>query len=779
METTNKAFGVIVTCALLWMGSALLGSEFPEPARNPTPTPVSPGQAGETQLPRETPAPRPFGELGKLPEFPDIPPVAGQESAPPVLPSDSQLEKAAATEKKPASQATPIVRQWPELRETNQARPALETSSAGAVSQEKPAVEQTSNVEQQPAAEEKPAMERKPAEEQKPAVEQKPAEEQTAVEEQKPAEEEKPDLVLPEGGNDVMPPFLREAYNQDRPSIFALTPRDFPLGFAGRSGVAPRDVQQDDHFVPIEDRWRIGFPEWDRYGKGHPAVDDYPYVKGHWWDPYNQNVLKGDYPIIGQHIFLEVNATYEGLFEPRQVPTATTPFESTVNPNSARFFGNPNQFFSSQFFSLSFDLFHGDAAFKPVDWKIRLTPVLDVNTLSASELTVVSPDVRQGTSRYRTFGALQEWFVETKLADLGPNYDFVSVRAGSQPFTSDFRGFIFSDVNRGVRLFGNRNSNREQFNLAIFSQLEKDTNSGLNSFHDRHQQVAIANYYIQDFIFPGYTAQVSAHYNHDEPTFKFDNNGFLVRPDPVGVFKPHRLDVAYLGWTGDGHINRFNVNHAFYWAVGYDSLNPMANSAQHISAEMGALELSYDRDWIRFRTSLFWASGDRDASNSHATGFDTILDNPNFAGGEFSYWQRQTIRLFGVNLVQRQSLVPDLRSSKIQGQSNFVNPGLFLVNGGMDFEITPKCRLISNINFLWFDDTSSLRQFVFQENINTNIGTDISLGCEYRPLLNNNILMTFGVSTLLPGRGFKDLYNDLGRDVSPLFAGFLDLILTF
>ena len=53
-----------------------------------------------------------------------------------------------------------------------------------------------------------------------------------------------------------------------------------------------------------------------------------------------------------------------------------------------------------------------------------------------------------GTARTRADYALEEWFFETKLADLSPNYDFVSVRAGSQPFVSDFRGFIFADTNR-------------------------------------------------------------------------------------------------------------------------------------------------------------------------------------------------------------------------------------------------------------------------------------------------------------------------------------------
>ena len=142
-------------------------------------------------------------------------------------------------------------------------------------------------------------------------------------------------------------------------------------------------------------------------------------------------------------------------------------------------------------------------------------------------------------------------------------------------------------------------------------------------------------------------------------------------------------------------------------------MNPIANRPQDINAQMAAVELSYDRDWARFRASFFWASGDGNANNRHATGFDSIHDNPNFAGGEFSFWQRQNIPLFGVNLVQRQSLVPDLRSSKIQGQANFVNPGLQLFNVGMDMDLTPKLRMINNANFLFFDKTNSLETFLF------------------------------------------------------------------
>ena len=57
-----------------------------------------------------------------------------------------------------------------------------------------------------------------------------------------------------------------------------------------------------------------------------------------------------------------------------------------------------------------------------------------------------------------------------------------------------------------------------------------------------------------------------------------------------------------------------------------------------------------------------------------------------------------------MNLVQRLSLVPDLlhAGSKIQGQANFVNPGLILPTFGMDFDVTAKTKLITNFNMIWF-----------------------------------------------------------------------------
>ncbi|MFN0017296.1 MAG: hypothetical protein ACKVP0_03490 [Pirellulaceae bacterium] len=586
---------------------------------------------------------------------------------------------------------------------------------------------------------------------------------------------EPPVLRDPQADQDFVP--LPEYAEEIDPVL--TWPVDPPLGFAGRSGISPREAQENSDFVPMEDRWRIGMPEYDRYDQGHPRDSEYPFVPGGKWDPYHQNVLKGDYPILGQHNFLTLTFADLQILEGRQVPTPNTPFESTPDPDSSEFFGNPNQFFYNHNIVVSADWVHGDGAFKPADWRLKVTNIFNMNDLNVGEFGVVNPDVRQGRTRFRTGYALEEWFLESKLADLSPDYDFVSVRGGSQPFVSDFRGFIFADINRGLRLFGTRFANRDQFNVVIFDQTEKDTNSLLNTFADRHQNTLVMNYYRQDLIFPGFTGQLSYHYNEDGPSFKFDDNAFLVRPDPAGVFAEHKVRAHYLGFASEGHINRFNVSQACYYVCGRDTLNPIAGSPQNISAWMGALELSYDRDWARFRTSYFVASGDSDPNDGKASGFDTILDNPNFAGGQFSYWQRQQIKLLGVNLVNRMSLVPDLRSSKFQGQSNFVNPGLHLVNFGMDADITPKFRTIANLNLLWFDQTAVLEQFVFQDGIHNFIGGDLSLGAEYRPRLNNNIIIGGGVSALVPGKGFADIYRPLTGNVNTLVGSFLDISLVY
>jgi hypothetical protein len=517
----------------------------------------------------------------------------------------------------------------------------------------------------------------------------------------------------------------------------------------------------DQVFYPQPDRWLITMPDWDRYGTG----GEHPYVRGSKWDPFNRNKWKGDFPIIGQQIFLNFTGISDTFLDFRRLPTPSN--ISTARPGSSDFFGKGQQFFLDQLFLFSFDLFHGDTSFRPVDWRIRITPAVSLNYLNVQERGIVSADVTKGTTRFDAHIGLQEAFGELKIKDIGPNYDFVSVRAGIQGFNSDFRGFLFVEEQPGIRIFGNLDSNRWQYNVAYFNFLEKNTNSGLNSMALRDQQVIIANVFRQDFLFQGYTAQLSVHYDKDDATIHYDDNGFLVRPSPIGkvfssgVIQPHSVHAAYIGWTGDGHIGPVNLTHAFYQVLGNDSFNAIAGRPVTINAQMAALEVSVDRDWFRLKGSLFYASGSANPSSGHARGFDSIDDFPEFAGGIFSLWNRESIRLTGsgVALNSGNSLLPDLRSSKDEGQANFVNPGIFLSNVGANFDITPKLRGFVNVDYLRFEHTETLEQILFQAPIRHSIGFDSSIGVRYRPPLTENIAITAGAATLIPGQGLKDIYS--------------------
>jgi hypothetical protein len=518
-------------------------------------------------------------------------------------------------------------------------------------------------------------------------------------------------------------------------------------------------------FHAAPDRWNIAMPVWDRYGR----KGEYPYVrKSRWWDPFNRNRLKGDEPIFGQLTFLNITATAETLADERRVPATSN--VSSARPGSSNFFGKGEQFALSETFRFSFDLFHGDTSFRPVDWRIRVTPAVNVNYLHARELGIVNVDVRDGTTRLDSHAGLQEAFVEYKIRDLSPTYDFLSVRAGIQDFSSDFRGFLFVDEQPGVRLFGNLRSDRWEYNLAYFNFLEKSTNSGLNTFQPRRQQVIVANLYIQDFFKPGYTAQFSIHYNKDDAGIHYDDNGFLARPAPVGIFQAHNVRAAYLGWTGNGHFGRLNVNHAFYQALGTDDLNPIAGRSVTINAQMAAAEVSLDKDWSRYKVSAFFASGDGNPRGSRATGFDSIADVPEFAGGIFSFWNREGIRFTGtgVALTSPNSLLPTLRTNKEEGQANFVNPGIFILNAGADFNLTPKLKSLVNVNYLRFERTAPLELLLFESPIHNTIGVDASLGFQYRPPLSENIVIIGGASALSPGQGFRDIYS--GKTMLSLFA---------
>ncbi|HEX3143388.1 MAG TPA: carboxypeptidase-like regulatory domain-containing protein, partial [Pyrinomonadaceae bacterium] len=87
------------------------------------------------------------------------------------------------------------------------------------------------------------------------------------------------------------------------PSQLVNVPARRPLGAAGGTSVESETQTQSDR-REVRDRWRIGFPEYDRYGDKGARGRDIPFRRGRWFDPYHQSWLKGDYPIFGNKVFM-------------------------------------------------------------------------------------------------------------------------------------------------------------------------------------------------------------------------------------------------------------------------------------------------------------------------------------------------------------------------------------------------------------------------------------------------------------------------------------------
>ena len=519
--------------------------------------------------------------------------------------------------------------------------------------------------------------------------------------------------------------------------------------------------------LPVPDRWRL--------------IESLGVVKERWFDPYHQNTLKGDrpidrskvpwLPIRGDDWFFVASAVSDTVFEPRTFPIPVG-VQTTERPGSLDVFGKNRSFVLSQALIAGAALIKGSTAFKPPDVEYRVTLAYNFNYVDVPERRVLDVRPSQPSHRYDNFLGVQELFVDKHLGNDSDRYDFHSIRIGIQPFQSDFRGFLFNDSQLGIRLFGNRDNNRFQYNVAAFWRLEKDTNSGLNDITQspRDDFIFTANLYRQDFPFVGLTSQVSVTYNRnrEKNDIQIDHNGFPVRPALLGDLRGREYDVTYLGYSADGRIGRINLTASFYAALGEDRNSFFTSKPAKIRAGFGAAELSYDHDWMRFRLSGLYATGDSDPYNNVEGGFDAIFENPIFGGADTSYWIRQTIPFAGggrvISLSGRNGILNSLRSSKEEGQSNFNNPGTVFVGAGADFDLSPETRVSVNANHLWFDNTAGLQVLRSEGSIPKDIGWDLSVAGIWRPKATQNIVGRLSAAVLLPGDGFKDLFENRERD---------------
>ncbi len=585
------------------------------------------------------------------------------------------------------------------------------------------------------------------------------------------AEALRPGVAPAQGGPDLPPVALALERRRPTGGAGALEPRRAlidPTQAARPAPSAPRDS------IPVRDRWRIV-----------QALGVLPYNR---WDPYNPNPLRGDLPVfedlLGPEWFVNVSAISDSLYESRSLPVPVGS-QSALRPGALGSFGNGRQATFAQTLILNFGLIKGNTVFRPPDYEYRIVPVVNFNRTMTEEVRLTNIDPVSGPNRNDGFVGFQELFFDKHLRDVSERYDFDSLRVGVQPFTSDFRGFLFVDQPFGVRLFGTRDNNQYQYNLAWFRRFEKDTNSGLNDIlqRPRDDDVFVFNLYRQDFPVLGVTTQGTILRNSNRegsnPRF-FNGNGFLERPAVFGSGRPYDYDVTWLGLNADGHYNRWNLSLSGYLASGNVSRGQLSGQPERVEARFGAAEVSRDFSWIRLRTSALYASGDRNPFDAKAQGFDAVLENPLFAGADTSYWIRQAVPLVGgggTTLSMRNGLLASLRTSREHGQANFTNPGLRLIGIGADVDLTPQVRLIGNLNRLAFDNLSSLATLRNQRLHSNMIGHDASVAVQYRPLFIQNVVINVSLAVLFPGAGLRELYGN-ALD-SRQYSAIANLILTY
>ena len=534
--------------------------------------------------------------------------------------------------------------------------------------------------------------------------------------------------------------------------------------------ISPAPMEDMGSLQGFPDRWRIV-----------EAIG----IKENLLDPYHgHNRLKGDRPMFGEDWYLAFIGISDTVFEPRSFPL---PVGGPVSarPDSLNTFGSPKTEIWAQTFALETVLYKGNTTFKPPDWEFRFTPAFNVTRVSADERGLLRAPADASQVRYDSAVGLQAAFVDRHLRNVSPNFDFDSIRVGIQPFTSDFRGFLLNDAMFGARLFGIRSNNRYQYNLAWFRRLDKDTNSGLNDVFSRglasfrDDDVFAANLYVQDWPTLGFFTQGTVIHNRNREggQIQYDDNGIIQRPVSLGVERSGDYDVTYLGLSGDGHIGGLNLTTSAYYAIGDAERGTFVDRPQQIRAGFFAAELSKDFSWVRARASLAWGSADSDPFDGRGEGFDAIFENPLFAGADTSFWIREPVPLIGggrVTLSGRNGLLNSLRSSKEFGQSNFANPGLKLIGVGADFDLTPTLRVSTNVNWLQFVDTETLRVARAQGDIDKDIGLDASIAVIWRPLAIQNVVGRLSVATLVPGEGYRDLFED---DMAYAVLG--NLVLTY
>ena len=459
------------------------------------------------------------------------------------------------------------------------------------------------------------------------------------------------------------------------------------------------------------------------------------------------------------------------MIEPRTFPIPVG-VQTTEQPGSNDVFGKQSTASSSsQTFIAGVALIKGNTAFMPPHIEYRLTLALNVNYVDVGR---AARAVRRAVARAPTASTMRSASRKpssTIISATSPTAS-ISTPSGSASSRSsfDFRGFLFHDQQLGVRLFGNRDNNRFQYNLAAIWRLEKDTNSRPQRHHSRRPRddwIVHANLFRQDFPFVGLTSQASLTYNinRERGEIEVDDNGFPVRPALIGNLRARNYDVVYLGYNADGRIGRVNLTASAYAAA---RLGPEQRlhrpRTRAIQSFFVAAEPSYRlrldplprrrpvRERRRRSVSTISSAASTRSSRTRSSPAPTpatgsARPSPSPAAAAPS---RSTA-----------ATASSTRCARRRSRASPTSPiPARCCSASAPISTSPRSlRLSANVNHLWFHQTEMLRGAAHRRarSAATSAGTSRAAAI-WRPQATQNLVFRLSGAVLQPGTGFRDLF---------------------
>ena len=398
----------------------------------------------------------------------------------------------------------------------------------------------------------------------------------------------------------------------------------------------------------------------------------------------NQNKLKGDYPVFGKRTFFNFTGVSDTLLEGRNLPVAERRQHRAAAAASSSSAAAASTCRSRRS-RTSFDLFRGDTVFRPD----RLARPLRAGLQRATSSTCRSTTASTPTCAARTRASITTSACRSSSSRRSSSTSAITTTScRSAPASRSSRRTSAASWRCSKRpasaCSARCESSRIEYNAAVFDMLEKDTNSGFNEMNRRHQQIYIANVYVQDFLTPGYTAVVQL------PRQRRSRRAALRHervPGAAGADRRHRHQRGrrpyYLGEVGQRPPRPLERE---------PRVLPGARPREQQPDRRAAASTS-TRRWARWSCrSTRTGCGSRGPRSSpratairpttRGTASTRSSTSRSFAGGPFSLWNRQGLRLAqtGTGLKSPVSLLPTLRTNKDEGQPNFVNPGIFILN---------------------------------------------------------------------------------------------------